>query len=158
MMVATTTFQIDFMGMVSKWFRKGSERVPNRFRTGSEQVPIRIGSARVPKRFRTGSELSEGLRSEPFRNLVGTRSEPSANPLLEVELQHQFHDPCGAHGARDLAEVVRRVEVARRRTKARRVRQVERLGAELEVPFAAGAELLRERRVDVDVPGRTGDA
>ena len=59
---------------------------------------------------------------------------------------------------RDQAERVRRVDVARGRTEARMVEQVEGLGAELEVAWAADAELLRQHGVDVLVAGRAGDA
>ena len=92
-----------------------------------------------------------------MRRCLGRQRRIDFKPL-EEELQHQLHGPRGADGARDRAEGVRRVDVARRRTEARRVGQVERFAPELEVALAADAEPLRQDGVEVLVARRPRDA
>src|SRR5439155_19602692 len=75
----------------------------------------------------------------------------------EEELQYQFHRARRTDGARNPAEVVRGIDVARRRTKARVVQQIERFRPELEVAVAARFELLREHGIDVVVAWRPRD-
>ena len=77
--------------------------------------------------------------------------------LLEEELQHQLYRSRRAYRGRDRAEGVRRVDVGRGRTKARRVGQIERFGPELEVPRAARIKPLRQDEVQILVARRARD-
>src|SRR5262245_61692423 len=76
----------------------------------------------------------------------------------EEELEHQLHGPRRAGRARDRAKRVRRVDIARRRTEARGVRQIERLGAEFKVTLTPDVEAFRQRGVEVLVDRRSHDA
>src|SRR5262245_47319475 len=88
-----------------------------------------------------------------------TASDPQDTTVCsEEELENELHRPRRADRAGDCPECIRRIDIARRRTEARGIRQIERFGAEFKVTRAADVEAFRPRGRDVLVDRRSRDA
>src|SRR5262245_66653218 len=75
----------------------------------------------------------------------------------EKELENQLHGPRRADRAGDCPECIRRIDIARGRTEARRIRQIECFCPEFKMTLAADVEAFRQRGVEVLVDRRAHD-